>query len=125
MIYNVTITNFFLFWEGLVDPSKHDQIVLDGPLTRALYKNEENPPDRVSRKDLPKIWADRMGAAFALVEMPGSKIFGLRKGLPPKVEIEVSMRQSKKFVTRVRGFRRRPRRRLVDLLHRLPDWIFW
>jgi translation initiation factor 1 (eIF-1/SUI1) len=44
-----------------------------------------------------------MVPAYALVEMPGSKILELSRNSPPQVEIEVSMRQSRKFVTRIRG----------------------
>jgi translation initiation factor 2D len=35
--------------------------------------------------------------------MPGSKITKLARGLPPKVQFEVSRRQSNKFVTRAWG----------------------
>jgi translation initiation factor 2D len=97
--------------ECLVNPTRPDTIVLDGPLTDALYKKKKGsnneakppPPESILRKDLAKLWASKMDLAYALVEMPGSRILELKRGTPPKVEIEVSMRQSRKFVTRIRG----------------------
>jgi translation initiation factor 2D len=84
-------------------------INLDGPLTDAIYgrkKKQENnvpPPESISRKDLVQLYIRQHLPAYALVEMPGNKIIQLAKGIPPKVQIEVSRRQSNKFVTRVRG----------------------
>jgi translation initiation factor 2D len=89
--------------EDLIPPSRPDQAQLDGPLTRILYKKESNTPERLLRKDLVKEFMGKLLPAYALVEMPGSNITKLAKGSPPKIEIEVSMRQSRKFVTRVRG----------------------
>ena len=102
------ILEAYLARESLVNPARKDQILLDGPLTHALFAPKKNqaafsPPDILSRKDLVKQFTAKLQPAYALVEMPGSKITILRAGSPPKVEIEVSMRQSKKFVTRVRG----------------------
>jgi translation initiation factor 2D len=90
--------------EELVSPSRRDTVNLDGPLTDVLYKKMNSAaPESLLRKDLAKLWAAKMSSAYALVEMPGSKILELKRGHPPKVEIEVQMRQSRKFVTRVRG----------------------
>jgi len=81
-------------------------IDLDGALTDVLYgkkKQTDTIPDRISLKDLAPLYTSKHLPAYGLVEMPGSKIVQLSKGNPPKVEIEVSRRQSNKFVTRVRG----------------------
>ena len=76
---------------------------LDAPLTAALFKKDRNPPTSISRKDLNDRWMSAMEDAYALVEMPGSKILKLKRGSPPKVLLEVEKRQNKKFITRVRG----------------------
>jgi translation initiation factor 2D len=76
---------------------------LDAPLTAALFKKDPNPPTSISRKDLNDRWMSAMEDAYALVEMPGSKILKLKRGSPPKVLLEVEKRQNKKFITRVRG----------------------
>ncbi|KAL3927074.1 MAG: hypothetical protein SGBAC_013228, partial [Bacillariaceae sp.] len=60
-------------------------------------------PTALKRKDVYQQFMARLQPAYALVAMPGSKITILKRGSPPKVEIEVSMRQSRKFVTRIRG----------------------
>jgi translation initiation factor 2D len=81
-------------------------INLDGPLTDVLYgkkKQQDDYPKQMTRKDVANIYTGKHLPAYALVEMPGSKITKLEKGTAPKVEIEVSRRQSNKFVTRVRG----------------------
>jgi len=95
--------------EELVHPVRKDQIQLDGPLTDSIFppkQQKQNPqplPTTMKRKDIFQQFMARLQPAFALVAMPGSKITTLKKGSPPKVEIEVSMRQSRKFVTRIRG----------------------
>jgi translation initiation factor 2D len=90
--------------EELVSPSRRDTVNLDGPLTDVLYRKMNSAaPESILRKDLAKLWAAKMSSAYALVEMPGSNILELKRGHPPKVEIEVQMRQNKKYVTRVRG----------------------
>jgi translation initiation factor 2D len=87
--------------ELLVTPTK---VQLDGPLTDALYKKKPNPPETLSRKDIYKLWLNKMEPAFALVEMPGNHIAKLGRGKPPQVLIEVSLRQGrKKYSTKVRG----------------------
>jgi predicted ribosome-associated RNA-binding protein Tma20 len=80
-------------------------VALDGPLTDALYgkKSSEVAPERLSRKDLSKRFVDKMSPAYCMVQMPGSHVLKLGRGTPPKVQIEVVKRQSKKFVTRLRG----------------------
>ncbi|KAL3901905.1 MAG: hypothetical protein SGARI_005999 [Bacillariaceae sp.] len=92
--------------ESLVSPSNPGEVVLDGPLADAIYGKKtphDKIPERISRKDLAKLYVNRHLPAYALVEMPGSTISTLAKGSPPKVQIEVSRRQSSKFVTRLRG----------------------
>jgi len=84
-------------------------VQLDGPLTDALYRQKKNKnattniPMALSRKDLADLWKSKMETAFALVEMPGNRILRLGRGVPPLITIEVQKRQSKKFVTYVRG----------------------
>jgi translation initiation factor 2D len=91
-------------------------VLLDGPLTDALYGKKKQqqqdstttapippPPDRLSRKDIVPLFTSKLLAAYALVEMPGSTITKLARGHPPPVEIEVTRRQTNKYVTRVRG----------------------
>jgi len=99
------IIEAYLVREELIPANRPDMVTLDGPLTAILYKKTDaaNTPTQLSRKDLNKLLMSKLNAAYALVEMPGSKITVLKRGTPPKVEIEVAMRQSKKFVTRVRG----------------------
>jgi len=100
--------------EELVVP-KSSTVSLDGPLTDALYKKkkknnkaqqpEDNKayPEKVSRKELSKQFLSKLGPAYALVQMPGSTIIKLCFGSPPKIEIEVIRRQTKKYKTYVRG----------------------
>jgi len=92
-------------------------VQLDGPLSDALYKQKKKKqapgseaggtttmvPERVSRKDLAKQFLAKLGSAFALVSMPGSVITKLSVGSPPKIQIEVIRRQTKKFITKIRG----------------------
>ncbi|KAI2507301.1 Translation initiation factor SUI1 [Fragilaria crotonensis] len=82
-------------------------VTLDGPLTDALYKRTNNcdspPQTSMSRKDLSVAWAKKMEPAYALVQMPGSQIIKMARGMPPKVQIEVSRIGGNKFVTRLRG----------------------
>ncbi|KAL3939076.1 MAG: hypothetical protein SGARI_001502 [Bacillariaceae sp.] len=92
--------------EGLTSPGNPGEVILDGPLTDAIFGKKtphDKIPARILRKDLAKLYTNKHLPAYALVEMPGSKITTLAKGTPPKVTIEVSRRQSNKFVTRVRG----------------------
>ena len=107
--------------EQLVDPNNQALVLLDGPLTDALFKKKQKkpstssknsevpspapapPPTSLARKQLVTKWQDKMEVAYALVEMPGNRVIKLGRGAPPKVRIEVYRRQSKKFCTKVRG----------------------
>lgn len=81
------------------------EVTLDGPLTDALFKKSKcPPPPTLSRKALNDAWVAKMEPAYAVVQMPGSKITKLARGVPPKVQIEVSKRSGRnKFSTRLRG----------------------
>lgn len=100
----------YIVQEDLLDVSNPSHVRLDGPLTDVLYKHKKHASspaaikESLSRKDLMKAWQDRQERAYALVELPGNNVIKLGRGKPPAVEIEVTMRQSKKFVTHVRGF---------------------
>jgi len=106
-------------------------VMLDGPLTDALYKQKKNNkqskqqqqqqqqagteeekvvssnepfyPEKASRKEISKLYINKLGTAYALVSMPGSNIIKLSIGQAPKVSIEVIRRQTRKFITRLRG----------------------
>lgn len=85
-----------------------DQVQLDGPLFDALYKKKKggevtNDTLTVSRKDMNDAWVAAMNPAYAIVQMPGNKVQKLGQGQPPKVQMEVSMRSGKKFITKLRG----------------------
>jgi translation initiation factor 2D len=105
------IVEAYITKENLVNPNvvRKDQIQLDGPLTDAIFPPKQqkqmlrSPPAMMNRKEVMQQFISRLDPAYALVQMPGSKITSLQKGTPPKVVIEVSMRASRKFVTRVRG----------------------
>lgn len=96
--------------ENLVDPSNPNMIVIDGPLKDALYKqkkqseNAASIPTNIPRKEIITAWTAKMEGAFALVEVPGNKVLRIGRGKAPCVTIEVSRRQSNKFVTQVRGY---------------------
>jgi translation initiation factor 1 (eIF-1/SUI1) len=94
--------------ENLILPTSPNTVSLDGPLTDALFKSKkgvekDTAPEHMSRKELADAWMNKLEPAYALVEMPGSRIIRLSRGKPPNVTIEVSKRQSNKYVTRVRG----------------------
>eukprot|EP00536_Pseudo-nitzschia_multiseries_P009326 jgi/Psemu1/200370/e_gw1.257.67.1 len=99
------ILDDYMLRESLGTTQKEDggKVVLDGPLTDALYAKSGSSEEALSKKDIYKRFADRMSPAFGLVEMPGSNVLKLGHGKPPLVQIEVVRRQSKKFVTRLRG----------------------
>lgn len=97
--------------EQLVRPERQDLVQLDGPLTDALFKSKKskltNPvPEVLSRKELLAKWKEKMEPAYALVELPGNTIVDMGRGKPPCVSIEVSRRQSNKFVTRATGLQK-------------------
>ena len=95
--------------EELVKPENRDQVVLDGPLTDALFKAKKGQqatgtfPTSLSRREVTNKWKSRLEPAYALVELPGNVIVDLGRGKPPLVTIEVSRRQSNKFITKVTG----------------------
>ena len=93
------ILESYLAREELIPKGRGDQVVLDGPLTDILYNKKQqqgkNLPKSVLRKDVVKEFTASCNKAYALVQMPGSLIVELKRGTPPMVEIEVSMRQSK------------------------------
>ena len=111
----------YIVREELLVSSVNHQVQLDGPLTDVLYKkqkkskqasataaasnssNSEAAPTSLTRKDLITKWQSCLEPAYALVEVPGNAIVKLGRGKPPAVTIEVTRRQSKKFVTCVRG----------------------
>jgi translation initiation factor 2D len=103
------IVEAYITQENLVNQMRKDEIIMDGPLTDALFppkqqkKMLEPTPAIMKRKEVMQQFIARLEPAYALVQMPGSKITSLQKGIPPKVTIEVSMRASRKFVTRVKG----------------------
>jgi translation initiation factor 2D len=90
--------------------ARHNTVHLDGPLTDVLYKRKrtsgdpvQSTPQVLTRKQVALAWQDKMERGFALVKMPGNRIVKLGRGPPPQISIEVEQRQSKKFVTRIRG----------------------
>eukprot|EP00977_Amphora_coffeiformis_P023020 scaffold12086_cov160-Amphora_coffeaeformis.AAC.7 len=103
------ILDDYIARENLVHPVQRSKIVLDGPLTDALYKKlkgaqqQSEYPTEVSRKDLSTTWQAKMERAFALVQMPGSQILHMGRGKGPVVTFEVTKRQNKKFMTKIRG----------------------
>lgn len=103
------IVEAYIAQENLIHPVRKDQIQLNGSLTDAIFPPKQQkqmptpPPAMMKRKEVVQQFTARLQPAFALVQMPASKITLLQKGTPPKIEIEVSMRQSRKFVTRIRG----------------------
>jgi len=103
-----SILDEYVAREELVNALRPNQIQLDGPLTDALYKSKKQggtvpAPETLTRKELSTQWQSRMETAFALVETPGNRMIQLGRGKPPMVQIEVVMRQSRKFITRLRG----------------------
>lgn len=107
------ILDNYIVREELVTADRPDQVLLDGPLTDAFYKKKKKKsadtssngptPMALSRKDIVALWLACLEPAYALVQMPGNVILKLGRGKPPVVKIEVSRRQSNKFVTRVFG----------------------
>jgi translation initiation factor 2D len=102
------ILDDYVVREDLVHPTIPNMVVLDGPLTDALFKGKKETetapiPERMIRKELADAWIKKLDTAYALVEMPGNRIVRMGRGKAPSVLIEVSRRQSNKFVTRIRG----------------------
>lgn len=98
-----SVLDSYIVKESLIPPARPAYVQMDAGLTQALFKGQSDPPQVLTRKDLVRAFMAKLGNAYALVQMPGSEIVKLARGSPPPIEIEVSMRQSKKFVTRVRG----------------------
>ncbi len=111
-----SILDEYIVEEGLVDANQPDTVILNGPLTDALYKkkkkstigttdlNAASPtPLSLQRKELVKLWMACQESAYALVQVPGNTILKLKRGKPPTITIEVSRRQSNKYVTTVIG----------------------
>lgn len=95
--------------ENLVDPTAKNFILLDAPLTDALYggknKNRTEVPIRLSRKEIAAAWIEAMQPAYALLSAPGSGVVKISKGKPPRITLEVKRRQQRKYVTHLTGFR--------------------
>jgi translation initiation factor 2D len=106
--------------ESLVAPDDAMMIQLNGPLTDVLFKktkqqqSNENaettttspPPLRITRKDLMSKWQAKMEIGFALVQhgtTGNDQIIRLGIGKHPVITIEVTRRQSNKYVTKVTG----------------------
>jgi translation initiation factor 2D len=106
--------------ESLVAPDDAMMIQLNGPLTDVLFKktkqqqsneNDETtttspPPLRITRKDLMSKWQAKMEIGFALVQhgtTGNDQIIRLGIGKHPVITIEVTRRQSNKYVTKVTG----------------------
>jgi translation initiation factor 2D len=114
------IVESYIAREGLVSHDDETMIMLDGPLTDALFKTKQQPqqpsdanpssplPLRLSRKDLMAKWQAKMEIGFAMVKQQQAsantdQIIRLGIGKHPVITIEVARRQSKKFVTKVSG----------------------
>jgi translation initiation factor 2D len=99
--------------EELIPEKSPDVVMLNGPLTDVLYKrkikkdtNSTNPsstPLSLPRKDLVNMWLACQEPAYALVQVPGNAVLKLKRGKPPTITIEVSRRQSSKYLTTVMG----------------------
>jgi len=106
------ILNRYVVDNSLVDEFDPENITLDGPLCDAVFRKTKKElqhgkneyQESVTRKELNIKWLEKMEKAYAIVELPGSKIISMKRGLPPKITFVVESRQSrKKFITRVRG----------------------
>lgn len=114
------ILDDYIVRETLVPPTRPNVVLLDGPLTTILYpprqqkKGGTNPtesppppppptPESLTRKELVAVWLLCLNRGFALVESPGNRIVKMGRGSPPTIVLEVSRRQSNKFVTTVTG----------------------
>jgi translation initiation factor 2D len=93
--------------ENLIHPDRPAKVVLDGPLTAVLYKSKSKSatptPLDLMRKQLVVAWQAKMEVAFALVQLPGSRILKMGRGKGPLVSMELTRRNNKKFLTKVRG----------------------
>ena len=95
--------------EGLDDGSGTADIRLDATLCDLLYGRSKKEraaagdterrgdfPTKASRKDAHELFVKKLDVAYALVEMPGSKIVKLERGVPPKIVVEVSTIRGRK-----------------------------
>ena len=97
--------------EELIPKERPDVVMLNGPLTDVLYKrknkkdtNASNPsPLSLPRKDILNMWMACQESAYALVQLPGNTVLKLKRGKPPNITVEVSRRQSNKYITTVMG----------------------
>ena len=111
---NVIIENY-IDKEELKDPKGKGKVLVNGPLCDAIYrasKKDKAPdnqaqeyPTSVKRKDLIEKFFNKMEKGHAIVEMPGSRIVKIGRGVPPSIDIDVENRQGnkRKFLTRIRG----------------------
>ena len=95
--------------EGLDDGSGTADIRLDATLCDLLYGRSKKEraaagdagrrgdfPTKASRKDAHELFVKKLDVAYALVEMPGSKIVKLERGVPPKIVVEVTAIRGRK-----------------------------
>ena len=95
--------------EGLDDGSGTADIRLDATLCDLLYGRSKKEraaagdsggrgdfPTKASRKDAHELFVKKLDVAYALVEMPGSKIVKLERGVPPKIVVEVTTIRGRK-----------------------------
>jgi translation initiation factor 2D len=111
------ILDDYITSEELIDASQPKNIILNGPLTDVLFPvstkhqksssvllQQPSPPSEVmTRQNVATLWQSKMEKAYAVVTVPGSTMVKLGRGDPPMITIDVSRRQSKKYITRVRG----------------------
>jgi translation initiation factor 1 (eIF-1/SUI1) len=102
----------YIVREGLIDGENPDKVILNGPLTDALYKRKTKnstssitspTPLTLPRRDLMNMWLSCQEPAHAFVQLPGNVVLKLKRGKPPLITIEVSRRQSNKYLTTVVG----------------------
>mmetsp|Transcript_25841 Transcript_25841/g.31671 ORF Transcript_25841/g.31671 Transcript_25841/m.31671 type:complete len:777 (+) Transcript_25841:125-2455(+) len=108
------ILDAYITANNLVDPLDPIMVAPDGPICDVLYRPTKKQlkenyqmrteyPSRVSRPILFELWISKMDAAYALVKLPMNEIVSMKRGIPPKITIEVEKRQNKKHITRIRG----------------------
>lgn len=102
--------------ENDCDDGAGDDIRLDGNLCDVLYGKSKKErlastgdsrndfPTRAKRKDAHERFLSKLDVAYAIVEMPGSRIIAISRGKPPKIIVEVTtLRGRNKFVTFIRN----------------------
>jgi translation initiation factor 2D len=104
----------YILKEELIPKESPDVVLLNGPLTDVLYKRKNkkdtnsadllpSTPMSLSRKEIVNMWLSHQEPAYALVQVPGNVVLKLKRGKPPTITIEVSRRQSNKYLTTVVG----------------------